>query len=77
MFALSTMLEMKNFPFPDHMDLMSLKMLQGFHMEESRRGKAGLGNYTLKPKYTQFQTNVDDFQSMQLVCHPRDIVKSI
>ena len=57
--------------------VMSLKMLQGYYMEESRRGKAGLGSFTLKARYAEFTTNVDEFQSKLLVCHPRDIVSSI
>ena len=31
--------------------LMSLKLVQGFYLEECRRGKMGLGNYILKSKY--------------------------
>ena len=57
--------------------LMSLKLIQGFYEEEFRRGKMGLGNFPLKSKYKQFQTDAEDFQPRTLVCHPKDIVSSI
>ena len=57
--------------------LMSLKLIQGFYEEECRRGKMGLGNFSLKSKYKQFQTDAEDFQPRTLVCHPKDIVSSI
>ena len=31
--------------------LMSLKLIQGFYLEEIRRGKANRGTFRLKPKY--------------------------
>ena len=57
--------------------LMAIKMLQGFYVEETRRGKAGLGTYQLKTKYAKYATDVDEFMSRNLVCHPKDIVKSL
>ena len=57
--------------------LMSLKLIQGFREEECRRGKMGLGNYSLKSKYKQFKTDAENFQPRTLVCHPKDIVNSI
>ena len=33
--------------------LMSLKLIQGFYLEEIRRGKANLGTFRLKPKYAR------------------------
>ena len=33
--------------------LMSLKLIQGFYLEEIRRGKAQLGTFRLKPKYSR------------------------
>ena len=42
--------------------LMSLKLIQGFHEEEYRRGKMGLGNFSLKSMYKQFKTDADNFQ---------------
>ena len=57
--------------------VMSLKMLQGYYIEESRRGRVGLGSYNLQDKYLKFTTNIDNYQSKTLVCHPKDIVSSI
>ena len=57
--------------------LMSLKLIQGFLEEEYRRGKMGLGNFSLKSKYKQFKTDADNFKPGTLVCHPKDIVNSI
>jgi len=57
--------------------LMSLKLIQGFYLEEIRRGKAGLGTYSLKRHLSRFATNVEQFESKRLVCHPKDIVASI
>ena len=57
--------------------MMSLKLIQGFYSEECRRGKAGLGNFSLKPKYVKFRTPTENFESRHLVCHPKDIVNSI
>ena len=56
--------------------VMSLKMLQGYYSEESRRGKSGLGNYSLKDKYSGLKLDVELFQPKKLTCHPRDIVNS-
>ena len=57
--------------------LMSLKMLQGYHLEEIRRGKAGLGKFMLKQEFLNFRTDVKFFESKHLVCHPKDIVKAL
>ena len=45
--------------------------------QKCRRGKMGLGTFTLKSKYIQFKTDSDNFQPRTLVCHPKDIVNSI
>ena len=34
--------------------LMSLKLIQGFYLEEVHRGKANLGTFRLKPKYARY-----------------------
>ena len=34
--------------------LMSLKLIQGFYLEEIHRGKANLGTFRLKPKYDRY-----------------------
>ena len=34
--------------------LMSLKLIQGFYLEEEHRGKANLGTFRLKPKYARY-----------------------
>ncbi|MEW8488049.1 MAG: hypothetical protein AB2705_22975 [Candidatus Thiodiazotropha sp.] len=57
--------------------LMSLKLIQGFYEEECRRGKVGLGNYTIKSRYSKFKTDIENFEPRTLVCHPKDIVSSI
>ena len=57
--------------------LMSLKLIKGFYLEEIRRGKAGLGTYSLKKHLSKFRTNVEEFESRKLICHPKDIVESI
>ena len=57
--------------------MMSLKLIQGFYSEECRRGKAGLGNFSLKSKYVKFRTPTENFESRHLVCHPKDMVNSI
>ena len=56
---------------------MSLKLIQGFYAEECRRGKTGLGNYTLKEKYQRFRLHTENFEPRTLVCHPKDIVNAI
>ena len=57
--------------------LMSLKLIEGFYLEEIRQGKAGLGTYSLKKHLPKFRTNVEEFESRKLICHPKDIVESI
>jgi len=37
-------------------------------------GKAGLGNYTVKGKFAHLRKDPDSFESMNLVCHTKDIV---
>ena len=39
--------------------------------------KGGLGNYTVKSKYSKFKTDIKNFEPRTLVCHPKDIVTSI
>ena len=56
---------------------MSLRLVQGFYVIECRRGKMGLGNYTLTPKYRRIKTDADNFEPRTLVCHPKDIVNAI
>ena len=55
--------------------LMSLELIQGFYVVECRRGKMGLGNYTLKTKNRRFKTDAENFESRTLVCNPKNIEK--
>ena len=52
---------------------MSFKILQGYYLEETRRGKYGIGKYVLCEKFKGIMSDVMEFPQRKLVCHPKDI----
>ena len=55
--------------------MMSSKLIQGFYFEECRRGKAGLGNFCLKPKYVKFMIGSMNLGGhLKLALLPRTLV---
>ena len=56
--------------------LLALYQLQAFYSNEIKRGFAGLGEYTVFPKYKSF--HLEQFSEQYLpTCSPVDIVKNI
>ncbi|KAK3092727.1 hypothetical protein FSP39_006618 [Pinctada imbricata] len=56
--------------------MLGFKMLQSYYLNEIRRGKSGLGNYTLRPQYHDMLEDLETSMP-NTSCHPNDIVQSI
>ena len=54
---------------------LSFKLLQAYYLNEIRRGKTGLGTYTLRMEFSDLMIDLSSFSSFS--CHPQDIIRSI
>ena len=58
------------------MVVLSFLRLHQYYIKEISRGRAGLGNYNLKPQYISAKIDLSDIVQFA-VCQPQDIVNAI
>ena len=56
--------------------VLSFLRLHQYYIKEISRGRAGLGNYNLRPQYISAKIDLSDIVQFA-VCQPQDIVNAI
>ena len=56
--------------------VLSFLQLHQYYIKEISRGRAGLGNYNLRPQYVSAKIDLSDIVQFA-VCQPQDIVNAI